>query len=226
MFRGFKVDARVGRPQVAYKEAIREHVRAEGRFVRQSGGRGQYGHVWIEMEPLERGSGVEVVNKIVGGVVPREYIPAAQAGIKDALQTGAFGYPVIDVRVSIVDGSYHEVDSSEIAFRTAGSMAVKAGIPKARPVILEPVMKLEVSTPEDFLGDVIGDLSSRRGQVTGIDQVGSIKVVHCNIPLATTFGYSTDLRSMTQGRATHSMEFLSYSEMPSTLVAEVAGKRA
>ncbi len=225
MFREFKVDARVGRPQVAYKEAIREHVRAEGRFVRQSGGRGQYGHVWIEMEPLERGAGVEIVNKIVGGVVPREYIPAAQAGIKDALQTGAFGYPVIDVRVSIVDGSYHEVDSSEMAFKTAGSMAVKAGIPKARPVILEPIMKLEVSTPEDFLGDVIGDLSSRRGQVSGIDQVGNVRVVRCSIPLSTTFGYSTDLRSMTQGRATHSMEFLSYQEMPSTLVAEVAGRR-
>ncbi len=225
MLREFKVQARVGRPQVAYKETITTGTRSEGRFVRQTGGRGQYGHVWIEIEPLARGSGIEFQNKIVGGVVPREYIPAIEDGVRGALESGGVqGYPVVDVRVGAVDGSFHPVDSSEIAFKTAASMAVKAALPRCHPVLLEPVMKMEVSTPDQFLGDIVGSLNARRAQITGIEQRAGLHIIKCLIPLAETFGYTTDLRSISQGRASSSMEFYQYQETPSS-IAEVVGAR-
>jgi elongation factor G len=197
MLREFKVGANVGKPQVAYKETITKPVRIEGRFVRQSGGRGQYGHVWLEIEPLERGSGFIFEDKVVGGTVPREYIPAVQAGVREAMESGGdSGNPIVDLRVALVDGSYHEVDSSEMAFKIAGSMALREGVRRGKPVILEPFMKVEVRTPEDFMGDVIGDLSARRGHIEGMEMQMSTQVVRAFVPLAAMFGYATELRSM------------------------------
>jgi elongation factor G len=226
MKREFKVEANVGKPQVAYRETIRGKVDVEGKFVRQSGGRGQYGHVWLKVEPQEEGKGYEFVNGIVGGVVPREYIPAVDKGVKEALEGGVIaGYPVVDVKVTIFDGSYHDVDSNEMAFKIAGSMAVKEGVRRAKPVLLEPVMKVEVVTPEDYSGDVIGDLSRRRGHIQGMEDSVSGKVVTAEVPLAEMFGYATSVRSMSQGRATFTMEFAKYMEVPSN-VAEAVMKKA
>jgi elongation factor G len=221
----YKVLAKVGNPRVAYKETITASVKAEGRFIRQSGGRGQYGHVCIEVEPMERGGGFKFVNKIKGGILSKPFILAAENGIKEAMETGGTaGYQVIDVQVTLYDGSYHEVDSSELAFKMAGSIAFKKGISKAHPVILEPVMKLEVITPGQFLGDVVGDISSRRGRIDLIETRGETSTIRCKLPLAETFGYTTTLRSMTQGRATHSMEFYQYRELPAGLAKELRDK--
>ncbi|OYY30533.1 MAG: elongation factor G, partial [Halothiobacillus sp. 35-54-62] len=216
MRREFKVEANIGKPQVAYRETIRGTVEQDGKFVRQSGGRGQYGHVKIRIEPLEVGGGYEFVNGIVGGVVPREYIPAVDKGIQEQIKNGVIaGFPVVDVKVTLFDGSYHEVDSNEMAFKIAGSMAFKEGAVKAKPVLLEPMMKVEVETPEDYMGDVIGDLNRRRGIIQGMDDTtGGGKQVRAEVPLSEMFGYATDLRSATQGRATYSMEFAHYSEAP------------
>ena len=207
LIREFKVDASMGRPQVSYRETITESVRAEGRFVRQSGGRGQYGHVWLELEPLAAGTGVVFENKIVGGSVPKEYIPAVERGVKEAARTGLMGYPMVDLLIRLVDGTYHEVDSSERAFQIAGSMGFKEGARKARAVLLEPVMSLEVVTPEDFVGEVMGEVNGRRGRIIGLDSRGTIQTIKAQVPLATMFGYATVLRSATQGRATFSMQF-------------------
>jgi elongation factor G len=226
MKREFKVEANVGKPQVAYRETIRAKVEQEGKFVRQSGGRGQYGHVWLKIEPQEEGKGYEFVNGIVGGVVPREYIPAVDKGVKEALEGGVIaGYPVVDVKVTIFDGSYHDVDSNEMAFKIAGSIAFKDGVRKAKPVLLEPIMKVEVVTPEDYSGDVIGDLNRRRGQIQGMEDSVSGKVVTAEVPLAEMFGYATSVRSMSQGRATFTMEFAKYQEVPNN-VAEAVMKKA
>lgn len=226
--REFKVEANVGKPQVAYRETIRGSVEQEGKFVRQSGGRGQYGHVWIKIEPLEQGAGYEFVNEIVGGVVPKEYIPAVDKGIQEQLKNGVLaGFPVVDVKVTLFDGSYHDVDSSEMAFKIAGSMAFKEGFMKAKPVLLEPVMKVEVETPEEYMGDVIGDLNRRRGLVQGMDDlVGGVKQVRAEVPLSEMFGYATDLRSATQGRASYSMEFSHYSEAPSNISEAIISKKS
>jgi len=224
-FREFGVGANVGRPQVAYKETITVPVKAEGRFIRQSGGRGQYGHVWIELCPTESGSGFEFVNKIQAGAIPSRYIPAVEAGIREAMESGVLGsYPVINLRATIYDGSFHQVDSSDIAFKIAGSMAFKDGMRRARPILLEPIMRMEVVTPEHFLGDILGDLSARRGQITSIDMLGAVKIIRCFVPLAEAFGFATDLRSMSQGRATHSMEFHAYEELPRPLAEQVVAK--
>ncbi len=223
--REFKVEANVGKPQVAYRETIRKSVEQEGKFVRQTGGRGQYGHVWLRIEPREPGSGYEFVNQIVGGVVPKEYIPAVDKGVQEAMENGIVaGYPVVDVRVTLFDGSYHDVDSSEMAFKIAGSMCFKEGAAKASPVLLEPIMKVEVVTPEDYMGDVMGDLNRRRGLVQGMDDAPAGKVIRAEVPLAEMFGYATDLRSATQGRATYSMEFTKYAEAPAS-VAEAVMKK-
>jgi len=225
MLREFKVGANVGKPQVAYKETITKPVRIEGRFVRQSGGRGQYGHVWLEIEPLDRGSGFVFEDKVVGGTVPREYIPAVQTGVREAMESGGdSGNPIVDLKVALVDGSYHEVDSSEMAFKIAGSMALREGVRRGKPVILEPFMKVEVRTPEEFMGDVIGDLSSRRGHIEGMEMQMSTQVVRAFVPLAMMFGYATELRSMSQGRATYSMEFDHYEPVPESLAAEMKAK--
>lgn len=222
MRREFKVEANVGAPQVAYRETIRKTVEQEGRFVRQTGGRGQFGHVWLRIEPREPGEGYLFHNGIVGGVVPREYIPAVDKGIQEALGNGIIaGYPVVDVKVTLFDGSYHDVDSNEMAFKIAGSMAFKEGSRKASPVLLEPIMKVEVVTPEDYMGDVVGDLNRRRGVIQGMDDSPSGKVVRCEVPLAEMFGYATDLRSATQGRATYSMEFSKYLEAPASVAQKV-----
>jgi len=221
----YKVLANVGNPRVAYKETITASAKAEGRFIKQSGGRGQYGHVNIEIEPLESGDGFKFIDKIKGGTLPRNFIQAAEAGIKEAMETGGTaGYPVVDVQVTLYDGSYHDVDSSEMAFKMAGSMALKKGISKAQPVILEPVMRLEVVTPEQFMGDVIGDLSSRRGHIESLDTCAEASTVICLVPLAETFGYTTTLRSLTQGRATNSMEFYKYRQLPAEMAAELRDK--
>ena len=227
MRREFNVEANVGKPQVAYREAIKKFVEIEGKFIKQTGGKGQYGHVWLKMEPNEPGKGYEFVDAIKGGSVPREYIPAVQKGVADATTTGVLaGYPVVDVKVTLFDGSYHEVDSSENAFKMAGSIAFKDGMRKANPVLLEPMMAVEVETPEDFMGNVVGDLSSRRGMIQGMDdQVGGIKVVKAEVPLAEMFGYSTTLRSLTQGRATYTMEFKHYAEAPKTVAEAVINKK-
>jgi elongation factor G len=223
--REFKVEANIGRPQVAYKETIRKKVDAEGRFVRQSGGRGQYGHVWIEAEPNEKGKGFEFVDAIVGGVIPREYITPVSAGIKEALKSGVLaGYPVEDVKVRLYDGSYHEVDSSEMAFKVAGSMAIKAALKKANPVLLEPVMDVEVITPEEYMGDVMGDLNSRRGHIKGIEPRRDAQVIRAKVPLAEMFGYATTLRSMTQGRALFTMQFAYYEEVPQSIGESIIEK--
>jgi len=221
MKREFKVEANVGKPQVAYRETIRNKVDQEGKFVRQSGGRGQYGHVWITLEPSEPGKGYEFVNGIVGGTVPREYIPAVDKGIKEATQTGVIaGYPVVDVKITLFDGSYHDVDSNEMAFKIAGSMAFKDAMRAAKPVLLEPIFKVEVVTPEDYYGDIVGDLNRRRGQIIGMEDSISGKIVTAEVPLAEMFQYSTSMRSMSQGRATYTMEFTKYMEVPNN-VAEV-----
>lgn len=226
LLREFHVDARVGRPQVAYKETITRRAKAEGRYIRQTGGRGQYGHVWLEIEPLERGQGYEFVDRIVGGVVPKEFIPAVDAGVREAMENGVLaGYPTVDVRVSLVDGSYHEVDSSEIAFKIAGAQAFKRAVEQAGPVLLEPVMKAEVVVPEDYLGDVLGDLTSRRGQIEGMEQRGNVQVIRGYVPLATMFGYATDLRSRTQGRGTYVMQFDHYGEVPKSIADGIVAKR-
>jgi elongation factor G len=227
MVREFRVAANVGKPQVSYRESIRRAAEGNGRFVRQTGGRGQYGHAVITLEPGEKGSGFEFVDKIVGGVIPREYIKAVSAGIKEALETGPYaGYPMVDVKATLFDGSTHEVDSSEMAFKIAGSMAAKLAVQKADPAILEPVMRVEVVMPEEFMGDVIGDLNSRRGHIEGMDNRNGTQVVSAFVPLASMFGYVTDLRSMTQGRATSSMEFSHYSEVPKSIATELVQKAA
>lgn len=227
MMREFKVEANVGKPQVAYREAITTATKAEGKFIRQTGGKGQYGHVWIEVEPLPRGSGFEFENKVVGGTVPREYIPAVAKGIAEALDTGVLsGYPIVDIRARLVDGSFHPVDSSEMAFKIAGSMALKEAVRKSKPVLLEPIMKVEVVVAEEFLGEVMGDLNSRRGRIQGMEPRGTTQVIRCHVPLSEMFGYATDLRSKTQGRATYSMEFDFYDELPKALADQVAGKGA
>jgi elongation factor G len=226
MKREFKVEANVGAPQVAYRETIRTTVEQEGKFVRQSGGRGQYGHVYLRIEPQEPGAGYEFVNAIVGGVVPREYIPAVDKGVQEQMQNGVIaGYPVVDVKVTIYDGSYHDVDSNEMAFKIAGSMCFKEGAAKAKPVLLEPIMKVEVVTPEDYMGDVMGDLNRRRGLVQGMDDSPSGKQIRAEVPLSEMFGYATDLRSATQGRATYSMEFAKYNEVPASIAEAVTKKQ-
>jgi elongation factor G len=226
MKREFKVEANVGKPQVAYRETIRSTVESEGKFVRQSGGRGQYGHVWLKIEPLPSGKGYEFVNGIVGGAVPREFIPAVDKGIQEAVQTGVIaGYPIVDVKVTIFDGSYHDVDSNEMAFKIAGSMGFKEGFRRAKPVLLEPIMKVEVVTPEDYYGDIVGDLNRRRGQIVGMEESPSGKVVTAEVPLAEMFQYSTSMRSMSQGRANYTMEFAKYMEVP-TNVADAVMKKA
>ena len=227
MKREFKVEANVGAPQVAYRETIREAVEQEGKFVRQSGGRGQFGHVWLRIEPKEPGFGYEFASEVVGGVVPKEYIPAVDKGVQEQMRNGVLaGYPMVDVKVTIFDGSYHEVDSSEMAFKMAGSEGFKQGARKAKPVLLEPMMKVEVSTPEDYMGDVIGDLNSRRGLIQGMDDEATGKVVRAQVPLANMFGYATTLRSLSQGRANYSMEFDCYNEAPSNVVEEVIKKNS
>ena len=215
MKREFKVEANVGKPQVAYRETIRAKVESEGKFIRQTGGRGQYGHVWLKLEPNESGKGNEFVNGVVGGSVPREYVPAVDKGIREAEETGVIaGYPVVDVKVTLFDGSYHDVDSNEMAFKIAGSIGFKAGFRRAKPVLLEPIMKVEVVTPEDYSGDVIGDLNRRRGQITGMDETPAGKAITADVPLSEMFGYATTVRSMSQGRATFTMEFSKYVEVP------------
>jgi elongation factor G len=225
MLREFSVDANVGKPQVAYRETIRKPVeKVEYRHVRQTGGRGQYGHVVISLEP-NPGKGYEFVDKITGGVIPREYIPSVDQGIQEALTAGVLaGYPTVDVKVTLTYGSYHDVDSSEMAFKIAGSMAVKKAAALAAPVLLEPVMAVEVTTPEDYMGDVIGDLSARRGKVEGMEQRGSSQIVRAQVPLSDMFGYATDLRSRTQGRATYSMQFHAYNEVPESIAKEIIAK--
>jgi len=218
----FRVRAKVGKPQVAYKETVTIPVRVEGKFIRQTGGHGQYGHVCLELEPMERGSGFQFVDRIRGATIPKKYIPAAEVGIKEAMATGVLaGYPVVDIKASLYDGSYHEVDSSELAFKMAGSMALKNGVMKAKPILLEPIMKLDIVTPGQFLGDIIGNLNSMRGHIEAIETHGEWCTIHSFIPLAETFGYATSLRSLTQGRATHSMEFYQYQELPTELADEI-----
>jgi elongation factor G len=225
MKREFNVDANVGKPQVAYRETIRAKVESEGKFVRQSGGRGQYGHVWLKIEPNEQGKGYEFINGIVGGAVPREYIPAVDKGIKEAVETGVIaGYPVVDVKVTVFDGSYHDVDSNEMAFKIAGSMGFKEGFKRAKPVLLEPIMRVEVVTPEEYSGDVIGDLNRRRGQITGMDETPSGKAITADVPLSEMFGYATTVRSMSQGRATFTMEFAKYMEVPPNIADGIIKK--
>jgi elongation factor G len=226
MRREFLVEANVGKPQVAYRETLKTAVEQEGKFVRQSGGRGQYGHVWLKLEPKPRGEGYEFVNAIVGGVIPKEYIPAVDKGVQEQLQNGVIaGYPVVDVKVTLFDGSFHEVDSSEMAFKIAGSQCFKQGAQKANPVLLEPIMSVEVVTPEDYMGDVMGDLSRRRGMLQGMDESPAGRVIRAEVPLAEMFGYSTDLRSATQGRATYTMEFSKYSEAPANIAEAIIKKQ-
>lgn len=226
MKREFSVEANVGAPQVAYREAIRKSVEIEGKFIKQSGGRGQYGHVWLKMEPHEAGKGFEFVDAIKGGTVPREYIPAVEKGLRETLPNGVLaGFPVVDVKVTLFDGSYHDVDSNENAFKMAASIAFKDGMRKASPVLLEPMMAVEVETPADFMGNVVGDLSSRRGMIQGMDDLPGLKVIRAEVPLAEMFGYSTSLRSATQGRATYTMEFKHYSEAPKSVAEAVINKK-
>jgi elongation factor G len=226
MLREFRVDANVGKPQVAYRETIKRPVqKIEERYVRQTGGRGQYGHVVLDLEPTGPGGGYELVDKITGGVIPKEYIPSVDAGIQDAMQSGVLaGYPVVDVRATLVYGSYHDVDSSEMAFKIAGSMCFKKGARAAEPVLLEPIMAVEVVTPDDYMGDVIGDLNSRRGRMEGMEQRGNSQVIRAQVPLAEMFGYATDLRSRSQGRATYTMQFNSYQEVPASVSREIVAR--
>jgi elongation factor G len=225
MVREFGVAANIGKPQVAYRETIRQHAEAEGKFVRQTGGRGQYGHVKITLEPVPAGTGFEFVNEIVGGAIPKEYISPVEEGVRQALETGVLaGFEVVDVKVTLIDGSYHEVDSSEMAFKIAGSMALKEAARRAKPVLLEPMMKVEVVVPEEFMGSVTGDLHSRRGRVESTETRLGSTIIQCKVPLSEMFGYSTDLRSMTQGRATYSMHFSHYEEAPKAVSEEVISK--
>jgi elongation factor G len=225
MKREFKVEANVGKPQVAYRETIRGKVESEGKHVKQSGGRGQYGHVWLRIEPNPQGKGNEFINGIVGGSVPKEFIPAVEKGIKEAIETGVMaGYPVVDTKVTLFDGSYHDVDSDEISFRMAAIFGFKDGFRKAKPVILEPIMKVEVVTPEDYMGDVIGDLNRRRGQIQGMEDTPAGKTVTAEVPLSEMFGYATTVRSMSQGRATFTMEFSKYMEVPSHIADGIINK--
>jgi elongation factor G len=225
LLREFNVGANVGKPQVAYKETVRKPVEQQGKFIRQTGGRGQYGDVWIKLEPQQPGAGFEFVDAIKGGSIPREYIPAVEKGVKEATENGALaGYPIVDVKVTLFDGSYHDVDSSEIAFKIAGSMAFKEAARKASPVLLEPIMSVEVVVPEDFMGDVIGDLNSRRGKVLGMDTRPAAQAIDARVPLAQMFGYATDLRSMTQGRATYTMQFSHYEPVPANVAEGIIAK--
>lgn len=225
LLREFNVDARIGQPQVAYRETISQPVRAEGRYVRQTGGRGQYGHVWLELQPLSPGEQFEFVDRIVGGVVPKEYIGAVERGVREALENGIMaGFPVVDVRVSLVDGSYHDVDSSERSFHIAGSMAFKEGAKKAKPILLEPMMNLEVVVPEEFVGEVIGDLNARRGRIKNLEARKGVQIVQADVPLSAMFGYATDLRSATQGRAVFTMQFAHYEPVPQNLAEEIIGR--
>ncbi len=222
MSREFKVEANIGKPQVAYRETIRGKAKAEGKFVRQSGGRGQYGHCWLEIEPMEAGGGFEFIDKVTGGAIPREYIPAVGKGAEEAMENGVVaGFPMVDVRVTVVDGSYHDVDSNEMAFKVAGSMGFRAGCAQAKPVLLEPMMDVEVTTPEDYMGDVVGDLNRRRGKIMGMGDRGMVKEIKAEVPLSEMFGYSTALRSMSQGRATYSMQFKHYEEVPKNIAEEI-----
>jgi elongation factor G len=226
MRREFGVEANTGRPQVAYRETIKTLSEGEGKYIRQSGGRGQYGHCWLRVEPSEVGKGFEFVDQIKGGVVPREYIPAIEKGVKEALERGVVaGYPMVDIRATVFDGSYHEVDSSEAAFKMAGSFAFQEACKKANPILLEPIMKVEVVTPEQFMGDVVGDLNSRRGQINEMLDRPGLKVIHSNVPLSEMFGYVTQLRSMTQGRASSSMEFSHYAEVPNNVAEKIKGEK-
>jgi elongation factor G len=225
MLREFAVDANVGKPQVAYRETIKRKAHGVGRFIRQSGGRGQYGHAEINIEPNEAGKGFEFVNKVVGGSIPKEYHSAVEKGIIEALNSGVLaGFPVVDVKATLVDGSYHEVDSNEMAFTIAGSMAAKDGMQKGQPTLLEPIMKVEVVMPEEFMGEILGDLSSRRGQILGMEGRATMQVVRAYVPLGNMFGYATDLRSKTQGRAVYSMEFHHYQEVPKSIAEEIVAK--
>ena len=225
LLREFKVEANVGKPQVAYRETIRQTVKSEGKFVRQSGGRGQYGHVWLELSPLEAGTGFQFENKIVGGVVPKEYIGPTEAGIKEAMLTGVLaGYPMVDIKVTLFDGSYHDVDSSEMAFKIAGSMGFKEGAKKASPVLLEPIMKVEIVTPEEYMGDIMGDFSSRRGRIEGMDTRPGVQVIDGFVPLSEMFGYATSIRSISQGRATYVMHFSHYEEVPKNVAETIIEK--
>jgi elongation factor G len=219
------VDANVGKPQVAYRETIRAAATAEGKYIRQTGGRGQYGHVVLELEPQEPGKGFEFENKIVGGAVPREYVPAVEKGVVEAMEGGVVaGYPMVDLKVAIVDGSYHDVDSSEMAFKIAGSMGFKEAARKANPVLLEPIMSLEVVVPEDYMGDVIGDLNSRRGKIQGMKSRGTAQVITAEVPLSEMFGYATDLRSKTQGRGIFTMQFAHYDMVPKPIADQIVAK--
>ena len=227
LLREFKVEANVGKPQVAYRETIRKKGEAQGKFVRQTGGRGQYGDVYIEVEPNEAGKGFEFENKIVGGAVPKEYVPAIEKGVKEAMETGVLaGYPMVDIKVQLTDGSYHEVDSSEMAFKIAGSMGFKEAVRRAKPVLLEPVMDVEVVTPEEHMGAIVGDLNSRRGRILSMEARGSSQVIRANVPLGQMFGYATEMRSMTQGRATYTMQFARYEEVPTAIAEEIMAKVA
>ena len=224
LLREFKVEANVGNPQVAYKETIRKSVKAEGKYIRQSGGKGQYGHCMIEIEPKEPGEGYEFVNKIVGGVIPKEYIAPIDAGIQSAMNSGILaGYPVVDIKVTLYDGSYHEVDSSEMAFKVAGSMAFKEGMNKANPVLLEPIMKVVVTVAEEYMGDVMGDINSRRGRIEGMEAKQGSQVITANVPLSEMFGYATTLRSKSQGRGVFSMEISHFEEVPKNIQEQIMG---
>ena len=226
MLREFKVEATVGKPQVAYRETFRQAVDAEGMYKRQSGGKGQYGHCKVTFEPLEPGSGFVFEDKTVGGSIPKEYIEPVRKGIEDAAKNGILaGYEVVDFKATVYDGSYHEVDSSEIAFRIAGSMAFKDGVKRAKPVLLEPIMKVEIVTPDDYFGDLMGDVSSRRGNIVGTDDRNGAKVIDCEIPLSEMFGYATDLRSRTQGRGQYTMQFAHYNEVPKSVAEKIIGDR-
>lgn len=224
--REYKVEVTQGKLQVAYKETIQATSQAEGKFIKQSGGRGQYGHVWIKVEPLERGKGFEFVDKVVGGVIPKEFIPGVEKGIEQAITSGVIGgYPVVDLRVTLYDGSYHDVDSSEIAFKVAATMAFKTGMQKASPVLLEPIMKVVVDTPEEYMGDVMGDLNSRRGKILGMESQAEKQEISAEVPLGEMFGYATILRSMTKGRAGYSMEFECYREVPKNIQESLAAEK-
>ncbi|MDE6398041.1 MAG: elongation factor G, partial [Clostridiales bacterium] len=227
LLREFKVEANVGKPQVAYREAIRKKVEVEGKYIRQSGGKGQYGHCKIIMEPLEPGKGYEFEDKTVGGSIPKEYIPAIDNGIREAKQSGVLaGYETVDFKITVIDGSYHEVDSSEMAFKIAGSMAFKEGMRKADPVIMEPIMRVEIDLPEEYLGDVMGNVSSRRGNLLGMESINGSQQIRAEIPLSEMFGYATDLRSRTQGRGNYTMTFDHYNEVPRNVAEKIIGERA
>jgi elongation factor G len=226
MKREFNVEANIGQPQVSYRETIRDKAEAEGKYVKQSGGRGQYGHCWLRIEPQEPGAGSIFLDEVKGGTIPREYIPAIEKGFKEALDKGIVaGYPMVDVKAAVFEGSYHEVDSSEAAFKMAGIMAFKEACRKANPVLLEPIMKVEVTTPEEYMGNVIGDLNSKRGQIDQMTDRGNLKVIDAKVPLAEMFGYATQLRSMSQGRANYSMEFLHYNEVPRHVAEAIVGAK-